>query len=68
MIKQVLVEPPFSALNMTLPAFAAERQHMQNNICSKPVLSIDISCLQDAQQQIHQLPLLLSIDGHPTVT
>jgi len=42
-------------LNMTRPAFAAERRHL---------LSIDISCLRGAQQQTRRTPrLLLSIDG-----
>jgi len=30
---------------------------------SGPQLSIDIACLQGAQQQTRQLPLLLSTDG-----
>jgi len=38
---------------MTLPEFAAERRHL---------LSIDISCPQNAQQQTSLTPLLLLID------
>ena len=33
MLKQVCVEPP-SALNVTLPAFAAQRRRLQNDACS----------------------------------
>jgi len=47
------VQPRPSAVNMTLPAFAAERQRL---------LWIDIFC-PGAQQQTRRTPLLLSIDG-----
>jgi len=43
-----------SVVNMTLPAFAAERRRL---------LSIDISCPRGAQQQTRRTPLLLSNDG-----
>ena len=52
--KRVCVEPPPSALNTTLPAFAAKRTRLQ--------LSTDI-CRKRAQQQINRTPLLLLIDG-----
>jgi len=60
---QVCVNPRSSALNMTLPAFAAERRRLQLMPPVRPQLSIDVSCPPDAQQQTHQPPLLLSIDG-----
>jgi len=56
----------------TLPAFATERRAAAPLLLSvpaagtrrrRPQLSIDISCLQGAQQQTRQPPLLLSIDG-----
>jgi len=48
------------AVNVKLPAFAAERRHA----CSTaPVVSIDISYQQGAQQQTHRPLLLLSING-----
>ena len=47
-----------SALDVTLPAFAAGRRRA----CST-WLSIDISCPRGAQQQTHRLPSLLTIDG-----
>jgi len=50
----VFVQRRPSAVNRTLPAFAAERRHL---------LSIDISCLYGAQQQTLRTPLLLLIDG-----
>ena len=40
--------------DITLPAFAAERRRL---------LSIDIYCRLDAQQQTRRMPLLLSING-----
>jgi len=59
--KQVSVEPPPPALNMTLTAFAAERRARSTTPAARrPQLSIDISC---TQQQTCQTPLLLSIDG-----
>jgi len=62
--KQVCVEPPPSALNVTLPAFAAERRRACNTApAAHPQLSIDISYLQGAQLQTRWPPLLLSIDG-----
>jgi len=67
--QQVCVQPHTSAVNMTLPAIAAEHhaaaraaaplllgaQHLQ--------LSIDISCLHGTQQQTHHMLLLWSTDG-----
>jgi len=53
--KQVCVEPPPSALNMTLPAFAAERRRLHCSMA--PGLA------QGAQQESRLPPLLLSIDG-----
>ena len=47
-----------SAVNMTLPAFAVERCHLQS--C---MVSIDISCPQGAQQQTRCKQLLLLTDG-----
>jgi len=52
--KYVCVRPRSSAVNTTLPAFAAERRRL---------LSIDISWQRGAQQQTRRTPLLLSIDG-----
>jgi len=62
--KQVCVEPPSSALNMTLSAFAVEHRRLQHGPAAK--------------QQTRRPPLLLfndwwrsrdrRTDGHPTVT
>jgi len=54
---QVCIEPRSSALNMTLPASAAERRRLQN-------MSTD-SCMRcvSTQQQTSRTPLLLLIDG-----
>jgi len=57
---------------VTLPAFAAERRCLLHGAPAAGTrLSIDISCLQGAQQQTRRTPLLLSIeqtdgpsDGH----
>jgi len=68
-LNKVCVEPPSSALSVMLPAFAAEHRRLQHGACSQ--LLIDISCLQDAQQQTRWPPVLLSIDGtdrRPTIT
>jgi len=63
-LKQVGVEPPPSALSITLPAFAAERRRTYSTTpAARPQLSIHISRRQGAQQQTRRLPLLLSIDG-----
>jgi len=56
-----------SAVNMTLPAFAAERRAADPG-CSaaaagRPVLSIDIFCAYGAQQQTRRTPLLRLTDG-----
>ena len=48
------VQPPPSAINVTLSAFAAERW--------RPPLSVDISCSQGAQQQTRRPLLLLLMD------
>jgi len=64
--KQLYVKPPPSALDMTLPAFAAEHGRMQEISIDSwyatpaPGPSIDISCAQGAQQQTIRTPLLLS--------
>jgi len=42
-----------SAVNKSLPAFAAER------CAAAPLLSMDVSCLHGSQQQTHHTPLLL---------
>jgi len=63
-LKQVCIQPRSSAVNVTLPAYAAERgaccmaraaRHRQ--------ASIDITCPQGTQQQTRRTSLLLSIDG-----
>jgi len=51
---QFCLQPPSSAVNATLLAFAAERRRL---------LSIDISRPRGAQQQTCRLSLLLLIDG-----
>ena len=58
--QQLCVEPPPSALNVTLPAFAAEsrRPHPRARIYR----SISVADAGD-QQQTRRPPLLLSIDG-----
>ena len=70
--KQVHVQPRNSVVNVTLPAFAAERRagaplllnaHAASARSQRPPLSIDISCPRGAQQQTHRPPLLHSIDG-----
>jgi len=49
---------------VTLPAFVAERRRASTTaLAARLQLSIDISCLQVAQQQTLWPPLLLSIDG-----
>jgi len=54
--KQVGVQPPPSALDVTLPAFAGERWRLMHRA--------HISCPHGAQQQTRRPPpLLLSIDG-----
>ena len=60
--KQVCVEPPPSALNKTLPAFAAVRRRLQHGVRGAPAY-LDMFHRQGAQRQIRQLPLLLSIRG-----
>jgi len=54
--KKVCVKPPASALNMTLPAFAAERRRLQQ-------ISIDswYAAPPGAQQQTRRTPLLLPV-------
>ena len=55
---------PPSALDMTLPAFTAERRRAcSTTLAARPQLSIDICCPQGAQQQTRRPPLLLLIDG-----
>jgi len=56
-----------SAVNMTLPAFAAECRAADPG-CSaaaagRPALSIDIFCTNGAQQQTRRTPLLRWTDG-----
>jgi len=68
LIEKVCVEPPPSALNMTLPAFAAERRRVQH--CAG-IYRSTTTAEAGAQQQTRRPPLLLSIDGTdrcPTVT
>jgi len=65
--------PRPSAVNKTLPAFAAELGRLQAAVdidrylvcrrCRRPQLSIDIWRPQGTQQQASRTPLLLSIDG-----
>jgi len=69
--QQVCVQPPTSAVNVTLPALAAERRaagavpHTAGAVVAgrRRLLSIDISYPQGAQQQTRRRRLLLSIDG-----
>jgi len=56
-----------SAVNMTLPAFAAKCRAADPG-CSdaaagRPALSIDIFCMNGAQQQTRRTPLLRLTDG-----
>ena len=61
--KQVCAERHPLALNMTLPTFAAERRHQQQSTSSyRSVSAADAS----AQQQTHQLLLVLSTDETDT--
>jgi len=70
-----------AAVNVTLPAFAAERRAAALLLLGarRQPLSIDISCPHGAQQQTRRTPLLWSndgageradrwTDGHPSVT
>ena len=56
-----------SAVNMTLPAFAAERRAADPGCgaaaAGRPAASIDIFCAYGAQQQTRRTPLLPSTDG-----
>jgi len=53
-----------SAVNVTLPAFAAERRAAVLLLgVRRPPLSINISCSHGAQQQSRGTPLLRSNDG-----
>jgi len=56
-----------SAVNMTLPAFAAERRAADPGCGAAaagcPALSIDIFCAYCAQQQTRRTPLLRLTDG-----
>jgi len=56
-IEQVCVQPPLSAVNVTLPAFTAERWRLLHSAIHRYLLP------QDAQLQTLRTPLLLSIDG-----
>ena len=58
--QQVCVEPPPSAFNMTLPAFAAERGRLQHGARSHRLIS---AADAGAQQQTRRPQLLLSVDG-----
>jgi len=70
----VCVEPPSSALNVTLPAFAAERQRLQHGAAA----SIDMCCRRRrsaanppaAVAAVHQRDRRTDgqTDGCPTVT
>ena len=64
-LQQVCVGPPSSALNMTLPAFAAERrrlQQMSTDSSARSYRSISADSAR-AQQQTGRTPPLLSIDA-----
>jgi len=73
--EQFSVQPPTctSVVNVTLPAFAAERRAAAPLLLSagacctapaaRPQLSIDIFCPQCVQQQTRRTPLLLSVNG-----
>jgi len=65
--KQVCVQPRPSAVNMTLSAFAVVLQPRTAAPlllgARRPPLSINTSCLHDAQQQTRRTPLLRSNDG-----
>jgi len=70
--QEVSVEPPLSALSMTLPTFAVECERLQNG--ARSYLSISAADT-GAQQQTRRPPVLLSIertdrrtDVRPTVT
>ena len=56
-----------SAVNMTLPAFAAERRAAAPGCgaaaAGRPALSIDIFCAYSAQQQTRRTQLLRLTDG-----
>jgi len=56
----------YSAVNMTLPAFAAERCAAASGCgataARRAALSIDIFCAYGAQQQTHHTPLLRLTD------
>jgi len=56
-----------SAVNMTLPAFAAERRAADPGCGTaaavRPALSIDIFCTYGAQQQTRHMLLLRLTDG-----
>jgi len=56
-----------SAVNMALPAFAAERRAADPGCgaaaAGHPALSIDIFCAYCAQQQTRRTPLLRFTDG-----
>jgi len=62
------VQPRSSAVNMTLPAFAAKRRAAAPLLLGarRPPLSIDISCPHGAQQQTRRTPRLMSSDGRRT--
>jgi len=68
--QQVCVQPRPSAVNKTLPAFAAECSAAALLLLRVPAAGmqrwqplVDISCPQGAQQQTRQWPLLLWIEG-----
>ena len=56
-----------SAVNMTLPALAADRRAAAPGCgaaaAERPALSIDIFCAYGAQQQTRRTPLLRSTGG-----
>jgi len=66
-VARLVYEPPPSALNMTLPAFAAEHRAAAPLLptagaccCMAPTA---VSCPRRAQQQTRWPPLLLPTDG-----
>jgi len=71
-MKQICVDPPPSALNMTPPAFAVECLRLQHGTRNYRSIS---AADAGAQQQTRRPPMLLSIDGtdrrtdgRPTIT
>jgi len=62
-LKQFSVEPPPSALAMTLPAFAAERRRRSTPPAARLQLSSDMSCPQGAQHSGANTPAAVAAVG-----